>query len=235
MARGLFLLTLLYCLASCSTTSPEEAAAAADSLGGPVPTAVESETTTETMPQDTVADFDFQDLHISISRFIASSDPSLKQPLQGDTLFIVAEVGESIEGQLLTLTSDVFVDLRVEMRFETSMTVMREGPHCDLTSWKHGYSDWKVLKEKRSGGFVCVDYVESETKKFPAVSSEEVKDAVREVCSEEYAQLLSDNAAPTEYPCGVSISRYFIRITGKNSDTEQRFTKVIVIEATMGC
>jgi hypothetical protein len=58
---------------------------------------------------------------------------------------------------------------------------------------------------------------------------------VREVCNEEYAQLLSDNAAPTEYPCGVGVSRYFIRITGKNSDTEQRFTKVIVIEAPMGC
>ena len=234
-ARFLLFGMLLLCWTSCSTTSPEEAAAAADSLGGPVPTDSESDTNTEAMAEDTVADFDFQQIHISISRFIASSDPAPKHDMHDDTLFISAEVGESIEGQFLSLTSDVFSDFRVEQRFETSVTVMREGPHCDLTSWKHAYSEWNVLKRNDSGAFVCATYTESERKKFPAVTAEELKQAVREGCSEDYIGLLSDNASPTEYPCGVGISRYFIRITGTHRETGERITKVLAIEAAMGC
>ena len=64
---------------------------------------------------------------------------------------------------------------------------------------------------------------------------DELREAVKEHCSEEWAELLQNAKKPTEYPSAVSISRYFLRVTGKRKDNGQTVTKMIIIETPMGC
>ncbi len=112
---------------------------------------------------------------------------------------------------------------------------MNEGPHCDLTDWKHFYSDWKSLQTNKKGQFICNKYSEKDYEKFPEISIEDLKQKVKEQCGEEWFNLLDKVKIPTEYPSGVSISRYFLRITGQDKNKGETVTKLIIIETPMGC
>ena len=112
---------------------------------------------------------------------------------------------------------------------------MNEGPHCDLTDWKHYYSDYKLLKTNSTGQFICDKYSEEEYEKFPKISIEDLKQKVKEQCGDEWLKLIEKVKIPTEYPSGVSISRYYLRVTGKRKDNGKTVRKLIFIETPMGC
>ena len=112
---------------------------------------------------------------------------------------------------------------------------MNEGPHCDLTDWKHFYSDWNKLQTNKKGQFICNKYNEMEYEKFPKISIEDLKQEVKEKCGEEWIKLVEKVTIPTEYPSGVNISRYYFQITGQRKDNGQTVTKLIVIVTPMGC
>ncbi|HAK31782.1 MAG TPA: hypothetical protein DCO90_21680, partial [Sphingobacterium sp.] len=84
----------------------------------------------------TTTSIKFNEFVVSIQG-MAIFDPERMDRLQRDTVEIEAEVGESIEGTYISILSDQVRDLKVEQRYETSVTIMNEGPHCDLTEWKH--------------------------------------------------------------------------------------------------
>jgi len=176
----------------------------------------------------------FNDLVVSIQD-LAIFNPEKLDSVQRDTIEVEAEVGESIEGSSISILSDHISDLRVEQRYETSATIMNEGPHCDLTEWKHFNSGWKSLKQNANGQFSCAEYTDEERTIFPGVSMEELKQKVKEQCGEEWVKLLVKVNSPTEYPCAIGISRYFLRITGIRKDSGKKTTKLIVLKTPMGC
>jgi len=184
---------------------------------------------------DTITTIKFNELSISINRLIIYDENKKIEQIQKDTVEIYAELGETIEGQLISISSDQLTGLTVEQRYETSVTIMNEGPHCDLTDWEHFYSDWKRLQANNSGQFICDKYSEKEYEKFPEISIDDLKQKVREQCGDEWLKLVEKVKSPTEYPSGVSISRYYLRITGQRKDNEQTVTKLIIIETPMGC
>lgn len=176
----------------------------------------------------------FNDLVVSIQD-LAIFNPEKLDSVQRDTIEVEAEVGESIEGSSISILSDHISDLRVEQRYETSATIMNEGPHCDLTEWKHFSSGWKSLKQNANGQFLCAEYTDEERTIFPGVSMEELKQKAKEQCGEEWVKLLVKVKSPTEYPCAIGISRYFLRITGIRKDSGKKTTKLIVLKTPMGC
>lgn len=185
--------------------------------------------------EDTITNIRFKEFSVSISRLlIYDADKKLNQ-IQKDTVEIYAEVGEQIEGQLISISSEMLSDFSVEQRYETSITIMNEGPHCDLIEWKHFDSEWKNLKTTKSGQFKGAKYSEKDSERFPQITMEELKEAVREHCSEDWVMLLDNAIKPTEYPSAVAISRYFLRISGKRKDNGNLVTKMIIIETPMGC
>lgn len=184
---------------------------------------------------NTITNLKFNEFSISINRLIIYDEDKIIDQIQIDTVEIYAELGETIEGQLVDILTDQLTDLTVEQRYETSVTIMNEGPHCDLTDWKHYYSDWKLLKKNENGQFVCESYEESDWEKFPLIEIEELKEAVRNHCSDYWYYLVKNIKSPTEYPSGVLISRYFLRVTGKRKDNGQPISKLIIIETPMGC
>ncbi|MGJ1192283.1 hypothetical protein [Sphingobacterium siyangense] len=176
----------------------------------------------------------FNEFVVSIQG-MAILDLEKMDQLQRDTVEIDAEVGESIEGSYISILNDQISDLKVEQRYETSVTIMNEGPHCDLTDWKHFDSDWKSLKQNRNGLFFSEEYTDQDYRAFPSVSMDELRQKVKERCGEEWFKLLAKVKSPTEYPSAVSISRYFLRITCRRKDNGKELTKFIIIKTPMGC
>ena len=184
---------------------------------------------------DTITTIKFIELSVSINRLIIFDEEKKIDQIQKDTVEIYAELGETIEGQLISIASNQLTNLKVEQRYETSVTIMNEGPHCDLTDWKHFYSDWNKLQTNKKGQFICNKYNEMEYEKFPKISIEDLKQEVKEKCGEEWIKLVEKVTIPTEYPSGVNISRYYFQITGQRKDNGQTVTKLIVIVTPMGC
>lgn len=184
---------------------------------------------------DTVTTIKFNELSISITRLIIYEEDKKMEQIQKDTVEISAELGETIEGQLISISSDQLTGLTVEQRYETSVTIMNEGPHCDLTDWKHFYSDWNILQANSKGKFTCDKYTEKDYEKFPKISIAELKQKVKEECGDNWFKLVEKVKLPTEYPSGVTISRYYLRVTGQRKDNGQTVTKLIIIKAPMGC
>jgi hypothetical protein len=184
--------------------------------------------------EETVLDIKFQELSLSINRLLINDEDKKLEQIQKDTVTLYLELGEPIEEQKISISSNQLTNLTVEQRYETSITIMNEGPHCDLTDWKHFYSDWKQLKVNSEGQFICDKYSESDGVKFPKISIEELKKKVKEQCGNDWVKLIEKIKSPTDYPSGVSISRYFIRLTGKRKDNGSKVTKLIIIETPMG-
>lgn len=184
--------------------------------------------TSEEVPERTVTTLKFADLEVTI-HYLAV-DGEIPELITSDTVTILAEVGESIEDQKIIVSGS---DLKVDYQYETSLTISKEGPHCDLTNWKHFYSDWKPLK-KKGNEFQFPSISTKDRERFIEVSMDEVKEAVKAECGDDWAEMLNKTTNIHEYPCGVGISRYFIRISGKTK-AGAGFQKVIVIESPMGC
>ena len=184
---------------------------------------------------DTITTIKFDELTVSINRLIIYDEDKKIDQIQKDTVEIYTELGETIEGQLISISSDQLKGLTVEQRYETSVIIMNEGPHCDLTDWKHFYSDWKQLLTNSTGQFTCNKYSEKEYEKFPKISINDLKQKVKDKCGDKWLKLVEKVKTPTEYPSGVSISRYYLRVTGQRKDNGQTVTKLIVIERPMGC
>jgi hypothetical protein len=191
--------------------------------------------TNDKVEDDTITTIKFNELSISINRLIIYDRDKKINLVQKDTVEVYAELGETIEGQLISISSHQLTGLTVEQRYETSVTIMNEGPHCDITDWKHFYSDWKRLPINNSGQFIGDKYSKKDYQKFPKISIDDFKQIVKEKCGEEWFKLVENVKSLTEYPSAVGISRYYLRVTGQRKDNGQTVSKLIIIENPMGC
>lgn len=153
---------------------------------------------------------------------------------QKDTARIFLELGETIEGQKLKVQKIKKGDIRIYQRFENSVTIMNEGPHCDLTEWKHYNSNWEQLRIENEQ-FLTESYFEADWEKFIEVDMTELREAVRKQCGEEWAEHIKDVKLPNEYPCGVSTSRIFLKIEFIDQDSKELKERIISFEIPMGC
>ncbi|UIR56891.1 hypothetical protein LZQ00_03500 [Sphingobacterium sp. SRCM116780] len=184
---------------------------------------------------DTIATISFPNLQVAINRLVVMEQSSQPNKDPSDSLILSVDLGESIEGQQISLSSDKFTDLKVEQSYETSVTIMNEGPHCDLLDWKHYTSAWKLLSKNNDGQFIGASYGDKETQYFPEVSTEELKKAIQLHCGTDWHDLLENIKSIHDYPSAVGISRYFLRITGRDKKTGQEMQKMIILENPMGC
>jgi hypothetical protein len=189
----------------------------------------------ELIDADTIALIEFKEISIFINRLKIYDEDNIISTNGTDSVVINAELGEKFEGQIISYKSEILTDIIIEQRYQTSVTIMKEGPHCDLTDWKHFYSDWKRLEPTSDGQYISDSYSEKEQKIFPNISIEDLKKEVKNQCGEDWFQLVDSIKNPNDYPSGVSISRYYLKVTGKNTFTNSIVTKIIVIENQMGC
>ncbi|NNF83199.1 MAG: SH3 domain-containing protein [Flavobacteriaceae bacterium] len=123
--------------------------------------------------------------------------------------------------------------ISVYQSYETSLTVMNEGPHCDLINWKHYNSLWLPLNEGPENTYQTLKYSTTDGSVFVNVDIAELKEAVLEHCGESYAELIQ-NKTQLESPAAVSISIIYLKIVMIDSEN-QSSERTIAFEIPMGC
>jgi len=151
-----------------------------------------------------------------------------------DTISVGVEVGDTPEGKILVVKNDDYKRVSIFQRYENSVTIMNEGPHCDLTEWEHFYSDWKPIQQINATKFKTLSYSQADLKNFNDVSIEELKAEVIKNCGEDWAKYIDEVKTVNDYPAGVSTSRIFLKII--MTDFDDKVTeKIIEFEIPMGC
>jgi hypothetical protein len=184
---------------------------------------------------DSICLISFEEFSIQIPNFHCENITNTPNPIQADIFWITAELGEVFEDRIIYINSDNVDDLFVEESYETSLTITDEGPHCDLTEWEHYIDNWRPLYKNHLEEYPLYNYDEKESQKFPNVSVQQIQAAAEKHCGSEWANKIKTIHSPNEYPAGVSISWYYIRISGKRKDNGLPFQKTLVINSPMGC
>ena len=132
-------------------------------------------------------------------------------------------------------------EFKVEQRYETSLTLMNEGPHMDLLDWKHYISEWEEVESRDGLTFLSKEVSSDE---FPTVTSAKIIGAVRAESAkwskqgydvgERWIDLARQCPGPTTYPCGVSVSKITLRIRVKEPDLWKDIL-TIELQIPMGC
>lgn len=127
------------------------------------------------------------------------------------------DLSESIENQMIALNTypNDLREFKVEQQFETSMTISNEGPHMDLIDWKHYTSDWQEIKRIEGNKFLTSKISESDSIRFPKVTSKEIYKEVLKGGDRKWAEYARSCKSPNDYPCSVSVSRISFRIMAK--------------------
>lgn len=184
---------------------------------------------------DTSASFSMGELYVEINRLVLDDTLNHVYALESDTLDVFIDLGETIEGQELSINDTNFENVVIEQSYETSVTIMNEGPHCDLYDWTHYQSPWVELEKNNKGSYRCLNYEGEDYERFVDVSLEELKAAIARECGEYWSEIAKDIKGPNDYPAGVTISRYFLRISATSKSTQERIQKLIIIQSPMGC
>jgi len=177
---------------------------------------------------------DLNDFVVSFQSMVADSyyDYSVNNK-SDDTRTVYLELGDSPENNLLTFDSGESEIKNVYQRYETSATIMNEGPHLDLIDWLHYTSGWVALEKSNSHSFKSISYSEKEVSKFPEVDIEKLKVMVKNIGGERWAELLKDVKTINDYPIGIGISKIEFKIEYLLKGTKK--VKYIVFEMPLGC
>lgn len=177
----------------------------------------------------------FGDFSVIISGLQIWNDEGNPLSTAGNIVNIDISPGENLEEQFVSITEGVLENVLVEQRFETSMLIYGNEKLCELLDWKHFTSEWSPLQKTPKGEFKCAAYSQQERIQFPDFDVKEIKDAVRNHCSDSCYDVIKDATTIDENNSSVRISHYFIRISGKLKSTGEMVQKTIRVYNPAGC
>ncbi len=167
------------------------------------------------------------DIAIDLHYYLSVED------LSADSVLISLELGDTPLGYMLVFHSQVSTISSVKQRYETSITVMDEGPHLDLINWKHYFSPWVTLKMVSTNQYQAIGYSQAQSEMFPEVNIEEVRRVVKKLGGERWLKHIEDSEDIHTYPLGIGISKVeFVieyEVLGKLNQ------KVLIFDIPLGC
>jgi hypothetical protein len=96
------------------------------------------------------------------------------------------ELGTSTDGARLTLEpAQPGGEYRVQVQYQTSMSVGADGPHLDLVDWKHCASGWVAAQQDGAHRFVLPTPTQAQQQCFPAYGQQDLIQAVRDYFAKE--------------------------------------------------
>lgn len=148
---------------------------------------------------------------------------------------LTPELGDEVLA--VELNASPGAELRVQQRFETSITIPDgDGPHWDLLGWRHGHTEWRVLEQTPSGRHALHPAPGGELP-FPPVRTEEIVAEVRASGADErWARLAATCEPPPadQGPCRVAVSAILLRVQ-KRSKEGWETLRTLRIDVPMGC
>lgn len=205
-----------------------DTAAIADSV-----ISIAAPTNLEKMAEDGAL-FQFHGFQLLVDTLEVWSESRLFDCQDSDTTWVSLGLGYGIADRTIQFYGEQLTDFSIQQSYETSVTVMNEGPHCDLYNWKHYQSDWKDLALNESK-IQTLKYQEKEWEVFIPVEMDELIEEVRKNCGDEWAEHASQATSPTDYPCGVSVSAIYLKIQYTRPGFDALTTKYLAFDVPMGC
>jgi hypothetical protein len=196
---------------------------------------INAKQTTENVENNSVV-IKFSNFEVVIDSLILLDENNDLQKIQKDSVVVTLGLGETIEGKTIRISHSIYDEIKLFQRFENSITIMDEGPHCDLAEWKHYYSNWQLIEVlKANRVFKASSYKEDDSQLFIPINIEELKEAVENYCGPEWKKLIENIKSPNEYPSGVGTSRIFIKIELHDKSSNITIEKLLIFEILMGC
>lgn len=127
-------------------------------------------------------------------------------------------------------------ELIIEQRFETSVSLSNEGPHQDLTEWKHGRTGWRRLVEVAPAEFQILEVSPDAELPFPEVTAAEIVAALKKKKDVEprWFELAAQCRTARTAPCAVGVSRISFRISRKSQGRSKVLWRADLLPP-MGC
>lgn len=149
-------------------------------------------------------------------------------------MVIEVDLGDLPENKTLFLKNNTYRSVKILQCYKNSVTIMNEGSHCDLTDWKHYYSDWKPVKEINKFKYEMLSYTEIDWEQFIPVEIDDLKKAVLEQCGEDWVKHIENVKNVNEYPAGVSTGSVLLKfiLTDKENNITEKTIEFII---PMGC
>jgi hypothetical protein len=145
------------------------------------------------------------------------------------------DLGESIENQYIFLrAANSELEFKVEQQFETSLTVSNEGPHLDLTDWKHYRSEWREIRKLERNKFLILKVSDKESTRFPDVTMQEVRREIARSGDTKWVGLAAQAKTVNDSPLSVGVSKISLRIKVKE-DGQWKIIKRLNFTNPMGC
>ena len=151
-----------------------------------------------------------------------------------DTIRINVALGDSPEGKIITINNKDYKHVSIFQQFENSVTIMNEGPHCDLTEWKHYYSSWEPLQAISKTKFKTLQYSSAQRRQFMDIDINQLKTEVENKCGKDWRNYVNDITTVNDFPADIGISRIFLKVLLTNENDEVT-EKIIEFQIPMGC
>ena len=177
----------------------------------------------------------FQEFKLLIDNIEVWDENGNLKRIQGDTVKVSLDIGEMLRGNTIRIVNSSYDKIEIYQRYENSVTIMNEGPHCDMLNWKHYLSDWETIKSTDNLEFEANSLTSEQMERFTPVDLNDFKEAVNEHCGKKWADLIKEIKSVNDYPCGIGTSKIELKIVLTNSKTSNSVEKIIEFEIPMGC
>ena len=154
-----------------------------------------------------------------------------------DSQVFVVSLGATPEDRYLKVKHhQEYRTIEVFQRHQNRITIMDEGPHCDLNEFTHYNSSWKPLKMLTNSNniFKTIWYSEKDYNRFGSVDMDALKAYVKTQCGDEWSKLIEDSKSINDDHIGVTVSQIHIRIVMTDIDG-YKTEKIIIFDLPMGC
>lgn len=232
----LFGLTLLGCRDSCQKGQPSEHKAEA-----PLPSNnIDTENhiifkETEIPTKRGAVQFVFDDFVLEIEELEVFSNQGVQNKIYAiqDTVKVYIDIETRLNWQKMSIYPKRKGRFKMYQAHQNTLALSVEGEFCDLTDWKNFQSEWKQLK-KKDEKFTLHKYSLDDHRKFLDLDMEEVRQALRVHCGDNWADYIKDAKSPNESPCWVSISNIYLKVVYFSASRQPPKESIIVIEVPMG-
>lgn len=158
-------------------------------------------------------------------------------------LDVPLDLGDEVYGATLQLQpARAGETWRVRVQYETSLVLSAEGPHLDLTDWKHCVSEWEPAERVGPVSFVLPTPTPEQQACFPGYTQAELEQAVHAAVMDDPAQAerwlqgLRADPAATDSPvspfAGISAVRARIEVLRQGKWVE---VTTVTFLPPMGC
>ncbi|MDC3132622.1 SH3 domain-containing protein [Flavobacteriaceae bacterium] len=153
--------------------------------------------------------------------------------IKSDTIYLEMNLESNFFKVPFRITQSGFDTIEVYQQFNRSVTIYYEGPHCDMINWKKFKTKWIEIPYKTSvNNHKTLERSAGQVAEI-TFSKEELDQAIKEHCSEEWFNLVKNIPKTTDYPIDVSIYEILFKMIVSNDN--ESLEKVIVIDVPMEC